>query len=326
MEKYDSVSLDNMSRTKRNRDIYNSADMGELSRIKTNTNVSVISDAQKEIDLDKIRNYINSQNDEKEEKRKRISLELPKEEEIHVERKETKDYDVNSILEKAKDSRETDYENDRHRKLSSTQIDILKNIKITEEVEEESDPDITGPIDELNTEEKTIVDLIQDIQSNSSKNKGKDLFADLMGDDDTVVMPMMEEKNDKESLKEALLDITQDLESIKEPDSDFTQEINLEKEALKEAKSVNEETIEKDLDEITDSDDTEEVPRITEVDKSFYTNSMSFNKSDFDGFEELENGVKKSSMFTKVAIFIIILLLVATVILILNFIFDWNLI
>ena len=117
MEKYENVSLDNMSRTKRNQQIYNSTDMSELSRIKTNTNVSVISNAPKEIDIEKIKNYINAMNDETEEKRKRVSLELPKEEEVVVERKEEKDYDINSVLARARGNREVDYEEDRHRKL-----------------------------------------------------------------------------------------------------------------------------------------------------------------------------------------------------------------
>ncbi len=152
MEKYDNVSLDNMSRTKRNKTIYNSNDMSNLSRIKTNTNVSIISDAPKEIDLEKIKNYVYSLNDENEEKKKRISLELPEEEEVVVERKEIKNYDINTVLEKAKDNRESDYGEDRYRKINNTQIDILKNIKIKDEViEPYVDEDLTAPIDELNT-------------------------------------------------------------------------------------------------------------------------------------------------------------------------------
>lgn len=333
MEKYDNVSLDNMSRTKRNESIYNSTDIGELSRIKTNTNVSVISDAPKEIDLEKIKNYVNSLNEEKEEKRKRISLELPEEEEVVVTRKEEKDYDINSVLERARDNREVDYEEERRRKINNTQIDILKNIKIKDEqIEIEKDPDITESIEELNTEEKTIVDLIKDIQSNSSKSKKKDLFEDLMGDgDDTIVAPIEEEAT-KDNIKEALFSITQDLESIMEPENEFTHEINVEKEAIKESKN-NEEEIKKveDTDKIDTvdlegiGDTTTDVPKVTEVDKSFYTNSMSFSKTDFEGFEDLEKGVKKSSAFTKIAIGVIILLLIATVVLILNFVFDWNL-
>ena len=335
MEKYENVSLDSMSRTKRNQGIYSSTDIGELSRIKTNTNVSIISDAPKEIDLDKIRNYVASMNDEKEEKRSRVSLELPKEEEVVVERKEIKEYDINSILEKAKDKRESDYEEERHRKLNNTQIDILKNIKIKEENESIVDPDVTGPIDDLNTEEKTIVDLIQDIQKNSknSKEKKQDLFSDLMGDsDDTIVAPIEEEAT-QDDLKEVLLTITQDLESIKQPESEFTHEINLEKEALKEqknndlAKELESIDLSKDLANLDETSElTEEAPRITEVDKSFYTNSMAFNKADFEGYEELEKGVKKSGIVTKIAIAFIIILLIATIVLILNFIFDWNLI
>lgn len=321
MEKYENISLDNMSRTKRNQAVYNSNDMSNLSRIKTNTNVSVISDAPKEIDLEKIKNYVYSLNNEEEEKRKRISLELPEEEEVVVERKEIKNYDINTILEKAKDSRESDYEENRYRKINNTQIDILKNIKIKDEViEEEVDPDLTGPIDELNTEEKTIVDLIQDIQSHG-KNKKKELFEDLMGDSEetTVLSPIEEEE--KNSLKDALVEMTQELEDIKIPENEFTHEINIEKEALKNGLENLDETnptIE------VETEKTEEAPKIKEIDKSFYSSSMTFNKSDFEGFEDIEKGVKKNSALTKLAIVFIVILLLVTVFLILNFAFEWN--
>lgn len=321
MDKYENISLDNMSRTKRNQAVYNSNDMSNLSRIKTNTNVSVISDAPKEIDLEKIKNYVYSLNNEEEEKRKRILLELPEEEEVVVERKEIKNYDINTILEKAKDSRESDYEENRYRKINNTQIDILKNIKIKDEViEEEVDPDLTGPIDELNTEEKTIVDLIQDIQSHG-KNKKKELFEDLMGDSEetTVLSPIEEEE--KNSLKDALVEMTQELEDIKIPENEFTHEINIEKEALKNGLENLDETnptIE------VETEKTEEAPKIKEIDKSFYSSSMTFNKSDFEGFEDIEKGVKKNSALTKLAIVFIVILLLVTVFLILNFAFEWN--
>ena len=167
MEKYENSSLNNMSRTKRNQDIYNVTDMNELSRIKTNTNVSIISDASKEIDIEKIKKYIENMNENEEEHKKRISIELPEEKEEVQQEKVEKDYDINSVLERARDSRETDYELERHRKLNSNGYDILKSIKI-----KETDEDKTEPIDELNTQEKTIVELIQNIQNkNDSKPK-----------------------------------------------------------------------------------------------------------------------------------------------------------
>ncbi len=337
MEKYDS-EYTNMSRTKRNQKIYNSTDIGELSRIRTNTNVSVISDAEKEIDIDKIKNYLKNLNNEDGESRRRVSLELPKEEPEVVERKEEKDYDVNLVLERARGSRTVDYEENRHRKInnSQTQIDILKNIKIREQEQQEADEDITGPIDELNTEEKTIVELIQDIQKKDGNKK--DLFEDLMGDEDqeTVVMGMADKEKE---LRDTLLSITQDLESAKIPDNEFTQEINIEKEDIK--NNVEDEDtdikeladiakLEEEIEESESKEETEEEsddtsPKISTIDKSFYTNSMTFNKSDFEGFEDLEKSAS-TSVFAKIAIVLIIIMLIATIFLILNFVLDWNII
>ena len=335
MEKYEENSLQGMSRVKKNQSIYTNTDMSELSRIRTNNNVSVISDSVKGVDIEKIKRYVYS-NDDLDETRKRISLELPPEEKIIVTRKEEKTYDINSVLETARDKREVDYAEDRHRKLNNTQIDILKRIKIKEEQQAAIDDDITGPIDELNTEEKTLVDLIKNIQINSKNNSKKaDLLDELMGDSEfTNVIPPMGENNvqDSESLKNELIEITQDLESIKMPDTDFTQEINLEKEMLKKNYSQEEiKRINSDLDKLeneTDdsNDDTDEKPRIEKIDDSFYTNSSLFDKSDFEGFQEIEKEAKKGSVFGKIVMVLIILMLLATIFLILNYILDWNII
>jgi len=338
MEKYDNKPSDALSRTQRNQQIYNSTDIGELSRIRTNSNVSVISDAPKEIDLDKIRNYINSLNGETGERR-RISLELPPEEKEEVVRREEKDYDINSVLERAKEKRELNYQEERYHKVNNAQtgLEILKNIKIREEKSHETDPDITGPIEELNTEEKSIVDLIQNIQEDS-KTKKKDLFEDLMGTaDETVVMGMSDEiEMNPDEMKEALLNITQDLENIKEPDTEFTEKINIEKEKIKNADTLLDvsekldeinEKLDKKLDEnIEVGDTTTNAPKVSTIDKSFYTNSMTFNKSDFEGFEELEKNAKKTSTFAKITIAIIVLMLLVTIFLIVNFVFDLKII
>ena len=338
MEKYENMPSDGLSRTQRNQQIYNSTDIGELSRIRTNSNVSVISDAPKEIDLDKIRNYINSLNGETGERRRRISLELPPEEKEEVVRREEKDYDINSVLERAKEKRELNYQEERYHKINNTQtgLEILKNIKIREEKSHELDPDITGPIDELNTEEKTIVDLIQNIQEDN-KTKKKDLFEDLMATaDETKVMGMSDEiEMNPEEMKEALLNITQDLESIKQPDTEFTETINIEKEKIKNADTLLDvsekldeinDKLDKKLDEKVEASDTANAPKVSTIDKSFYTNSMTFNKSDFEGFEELEKNAKKTSTFAKITIAVIVVMLLVTIFLIVNFVFDLKII
>ena len=332
MDRYENSELGSLSRTKRNQDIYSSTDMSELSRIKTNTNVSVISDAPKEIDIEKIKKYINSINNDHEEKRKRISLEIPQEEEKVVERQEPKTYDINSVLEQAREKKETNYEEERHRKLNNTGYDILKTIKIREEQEEKDDTEeLTEPLEELNTQEKTIVNLIQNIQQGSKKEETsnqndikedtKDLFQELMGDNEnTVVMaPIDEDEVNNSNIKDVLLNMTQELEAIKEPNNDITQDLILEKEKLKQ-KYIEKENNEEEL------DNTNTAPKISSIDKSFYTNSISFNKTDFEGFEDLEKSEKKSSIIAKLGIILIIIILGITIFLILNSIFEWNII
>ena len=320
MEKYENNSLESMSRTRRNQDIYNVSDMSELSRIKTNTNVSVIADASKEIDIEKIKKYIENMNDDSAEHKKRISIELPEEQKEEAKEKVEKDYDINSVLERARGKRETDYELERHRKLNSNGYDILKSIQIKEE---SIDEDKTAPIDELNTQEKTIVELIQNIQNNNTqgpngtkKEETEDLFGELMGkSENTVVMaPIDNEDANKENIKEALLNITKDLDTIKDSLNDDTQaKITTEAEMNDESNQQNSEKNSQEQDNIV-------------ADKSFYTNSLSFNKTDFEGFEDLEKKSKKGNVFAKIAITLIILMLLATIFLILNFLLDWNII
>lgn len=327
MEKYQNSSHENMSRISRNEHLYSSGNLDDLSRIKTNTNVSIISEG-KGIDINKIKKYIYAT--EEVDKKDRVSLELPQEEETVVIRKEEKDYDINLILERARGKRETNYEEDRHRKLDNTQIDILKQIKIKEENTVEEDDDITGPIDELNTQEKTIVDLIKNIQSGK---KQKDLFDDLMGDDDdTVVLGAKEDIESTDEIKEMLLDMTQDLEDIKEKETEFTLEINSDIQKIKKGLELEnteelfEDEEKTDAEEVEDDDEVEEDIEEDVANKSFYTNSISFDKSDFEGFEDLEKFAKKKSIVTKIAIFLVIILLLATIFLVVNFVFDLKII
>lgn len=308
VDRYNLSPDDELSRVKKNENSYNSSDINNLSRIKTNSNISIISNAHKDIDLEKIKKYISDNEIEEDQRRTTLLEELPKEEEIVVVRKEEKEYDVNSILERAKDNRDNDYEDSRHRKIDNTQINILKSIKITEEAEKNVDEDTTGPIEELNTEEKTLVELINGIKTHKNSNK-QDLFADLMGDDDDTVVAAI--KDEKDSIKEDLLNMTQDLENIKDLGNSFTKELNFEKEKLK----LNQEE--------NNSDNNDENPK---CDKSFYTNSITFDKSDFEGFEDIENEVKKNSVFNKIIIAIIILLLLGTLFMIINYVFDLNII
>ncbi len=70
-------------------------------------------------------------------------------------------------------------------------------------------------------------------------------------------------------------------------------------------------------DEIQKQDNT----LVKEMDKSFYTNSMSFAKEDFDGFEELEKTVKKNNVLVKISVIFLILLAIVTAYIIIKYLF-----
>ena len=61
--------------------------------------------------------------------------------------------------------------------------------------------------------------------------------------------------------------------------------------------------------------------KMTDIDNSFYTSSMKFNKDDFEGFEELEKSVKKGSFF-KV---ILVLSILASLVIMANYVFNLGL-
>lgn len=289
MERYDNITPDlnsnNYSRVNKNTSLYEDVKRSELSRVKNNTNVRIIEQNGKTIDLEKIRKYINEVNNEPRSKRSVLSI--PKEEKT-IESKPTpeKVYDINSVLEKARSGREVEYSSERYKKVRSDEYDILSKIKMYEDVKEDIDE-----TPELNTEEKTIVDLINTV----TVHKGDlNLLEELMGEGETT-KPISEEQKDL-SFKDVI-------------DKETTSE------SLISEKVMNEKT--KELVNLKE--------KMTDIDNSFYTSSMKFNKDDFEGFEELEKSVKKGSFFKVVLIIILVLSILASLVIMANYVFNLGL-
>ena len=295
MERYDNITQDlncnNYSRVNKNTSLYEDVKRSELSRVKNNTNVRIIEQNGKTIDLEKIRKYINEVNNEPRSKRSVLSI--PKEEKT-IESKPTpeKVYDINSVLEKARSGREVEYSSERYKKVRSDEYDILSKIKMYEDVKEDIDE-----TPELNTEEKTIVDLINTV----TVHKGDlNLLEELMGEGETT-KPISEEQKDL-SFKDVI-------------DKETTSE------SLISEKVMNENT--KEFEKTKELVNLKE--KMTDIDNSFYTSSMKFNKDDFEGFEELEKSVKKGSFFKVVLIIILVLSILASLIIMANYVFNLGL-
>ena len=295
MERYDNITPDlnsnNYSRVNKNTSLYEDVKRSELSRVNNNTNVRIIEQNGKTIDLDKIRKYINEVNNEPRSKRSVLSI--PKEEKT-IESKPTpeKVYDINSVLEKARSGREVEYSSERYKKVRSDEYDILSKIKMYEDVKEDIDE-----TPELNTEEKTIVDLINTV----TVHKGDlNLLEELMGEGETT-KPISEEQKDL-SFKDVI-------------DKETTSE------SLISEKVMNENT--KEFEKTKELVNLKE--KMTDIDNSFYTSSMKFNKDDFEGFEELEKSVKKGSFFKVVLIIILVLSILASLVIMANYVFNLGL-
>lgn len=295
MERYDNITPDlnsnNYSRVNKNTSLYEDVKRSELSRVNNNTNVRIIEQNGKTIDLEKIRKYINEVNNEPRSKRSVLSI--PKEEKT-IESKPTpeKVYDINSVLEKARSGREVEYSSERYKKVRSDEYDILSKIKMYEDVKEDIDE-----TPELNTEEKTIVDLINTV----TVHKGDlNLLDELMGEGETT-KPISEEQKDL-SFKDVI-------------DKETTSE------SLISEKVMNENT--KEFEKTKELVNLKE--KMTDIDNSFYTSSMKFNKDDFEGFEELEKSVKKGSFFKVILIIILVLSILASLVIMANYVFNLGL-
>ena len=295
MERYDNITQDlnstNYSRVNKNTSLYEDVKRSELSRVNNNTNVRIIEQNGKTIDLEKIRKYINEVNNEPRSKRSVLSI--PKEEKT-IESKPTpeKVYDINSVLEKARSGREVEYSSERYKKVRSDEYDILSKIKMYEDVNDD-----ISDTPELNTEEKTIVDLINTV----TVHKGDlNLLEELMGEGETT-KPISEEQKDL-SFKDVI-------------DKETTSE------SLISEKVMNENT--KEFEKTKELVNLKE--KMTDIDNSFYTSSMKFNKDDFEGFEELEKSVKKGSFFKVVLIIILVLSILASLVIMANYVFNLGL-
>lgn len=299
MERYKTINEEEISnsssvgsRVSRHNSLYQDIKTNELSRVRSNDNIKVIENNGKTIDIDKIKRYINEINDQPRAHRKSVKVETDfdkddSKDEISL----PKDYDINSVLEKAKKTREIDYDRERYKKLRDTQYDILSKIDMYKEDEAPSKEELIN--EEFNTDERTLIDLINTV----TIHKGDINLLDELttGDGEETTDPIEKEIEKGEIKNEILKELEDRSESYLDENIEKTQELV-------------------DLKEKT-----------MQIDNSFYTSSMSFGKEDFEGFDELEKSVKKNGMFSTIIIIVLFIAIIITLIIMANYVFDLGL-
>lgn len=251
----DRVSFDNIprSRQQKNEELYQSIKNSEIKDFDSTSNIKIIGESNGGIDVNKLRDIL-EKNYQEPTKTRRIKYEdiSNDDQEKEVELEKTRDFDINTILEQAREEKVDDYEKDRLKKIRDTQFDILKSLEL--------DKEENSKVAKEETKEE-LLELINTININEKK---KEL-----------------EVNNNETDKMDPLDILTELKG----DGTIVAGAALLKDDIKEVTKDEDENIEEDVKENDKSKKDEE------FDNSFYTNSMSFSKKDFASFDDSKSSV-----------------------------------
>ena len=183
VSKYNNDSQTSMSRTKKNANLYNEINELAVNKFDVNSNSYILANNGRTIDVDKLKDMLDKKyREESKDKSLSKTVQFDNTEEINLD--ETREYDINAILSKAKEEKQSDdYEIERLKKLRNTQVDILNDLNI-----ENYNDKIKAVSDE---EGDKLQDLINTINLTEETNAIKnleldplDILSDLKGDDD----------------------------------------------------------------------------------------------------------------------------------------------
>lgn len=277
MEKYYNQNDEFVGRAAKNENLYRKTDYSVYS-----SNETVI-DTNNEIDITKLKNIIQSREDYQRAKSYRNMLNDKKFDyddiEVEEDSYEEKNYDINALLQKVKEEKDTIDEKDKMRKLRNTQYDILSNLDIKTKK--------TKSIDDLEQQKEDLKDLINSITNKN--NKVSDNVNDEEEDNDPL--GLLADLHATSALP--LADISNNPDVVP-PQKDVKDEVKFEEKK---------------------QDDEEE--------SSFYSDSFTFSKKDFEGLSDLNENVKSNNILIKILIFILVLIIIAIGVLILDYFYQF---
>lgn len=288
-DKYYDNNVSVGSRTARNNQLYKEINKTELENFEVRSNATVIGNNRGSIDVEKIKSILDTHYNDV-PKRRSIQIETPKEEKPKSQVFETKEYDINVILDKAKENKVESYSEDRAKKLRDTQFDILSNLNINREdfIEDyDGDSEYSKPQNE--TAAKKLEELIQTITLNEQDIKKEKRNLEIKKEDNAKAS-VNEEKASTDPL-----DIFEDLKGD-------------ENTAILEGLQEKTENLIKKME------------ATTSLDNSFFTKSNSFKESDFEDFKDIEDKEGSGIVIKIIIALLVIVFIVGVIILVKSFI------
>lgn len=204
-------------RTAKNKELYNNMKTSDLDNFNIGSNAKVIGDNDSHIDIDRIKEIL-EKNYQDTPKRRSIKFEVTDEGEFELEK--TREYDINAILEKAREEKEVDYQAERLKKVRDTQYDILKSLELdtqnnVKNNEKDAKEELLELINTINLNEKQKKAIHQTmLEEDVDDLDPLDILSDLRGDENTIVAGAKEftdeiatvnkEKTEEMEIKKAL--------------------------------------------------------------------------------------------------------------------------
>ena len=312
------------SRLRKNANLYKRIDAANIDEIEPKTDEEVIESNTTTIDVEKLKSMLDKKYRDPSSHTLKDVNHKPVDREINLE--ETREYNLDDILNKAKDNDETDYGVERLKKLSDTNVSILDGLNIKEndkssKLEEKNvnnqskvssdSKKLIELIDTINLKEqegydallkensdnyKESNDLLDDLDlEDTSSNEPMDMLSELTGnDDDTKVVGAKVKDHDLDDTIARLDDKEDKYDDI---DLDHTDD-------------------EFDTTEVVSRDDTSEFTDSIEL-----TTTQIFTKDDFDDFDDLKEATKPR-IFVKILIFLIVIAVIIGTVFVLDRILD----
>ena len=224
MDKYNADITQVKSRTQKNKNLYEDVRNSSLTEFDVNSNVSVIDNQSDVIDVDRIRNILDRRYNDSAPKRR--SIEIPDYEEPRMQEPlvDTKEYDINAILAKAKQGKNVDYNKERLKKVRETQLEILEGLDL--ELKKIDD----SKNNKRKQDEENLMNLINTITAlelqNKNKSKEESEALDLLDldDDEEVTEEVIEETKEPEVQEQSKVELSQEIEIVEKEDEEEQEE------------------------------------------------------------------------------------------------------
>lgn len=288
------------SRVRKNANLYKRIDASKIDEVELPKKEELLENNTSTIDVEKLKSMLDKKYRDLENDSRNTDSSVK--ESINLE--ETREYNLDMALNKARDNDDTDYKIERLKKLNDTNASILEglNIKDTSTSKEIERPS------KVSSDSKKLIELIDTINLKEQegydsilKSSNSDANINLEDEDTTGILDSLKGDNEETKVVGAA---SLDKDSINLEDTKY-EDIDLE--------DTKEEF---DTTEVVNRDDTSEFTDSIEL-----TTTQIFTKEDFDDFDDLKEATKPK-ILVKILIFIIIIAVILGTIFVLDRVLD----